>query len=139
MKPIFVFLILCLSYLSYSWSIYLSPSPAEADKNIAQEISKGKMVWQQYNCQSCHQIYGLGGYLGPDLTNYAGQSGNRKFFLSSALKSAAQQMPVFDLSEAELESLYQFMVSLNKSGVAYPKQFEVYPWGMIKPLKYESN
>ncbi|MCG9879249.1 MAG: cytochrome c [Bacteroidia bacterium] len=137
MKPILVFLILCLSYLYYSWSIYLSSSHSETDPKIAQVISQGKLVWQKYNCQSCHQIYGLGGYLGPDLTNYAGQSGDRKLFLSSAIKSAAQQMPSFNLSETELESLYQFLVSLNKSGIAQPKEFEVYPWGMIKPLKHE--
>ncbi|MCH7870146.1 MAG: c-type cytochrome, partial [Planctomycetes bacterium] len=29
----------------------------------------GLAIWRENNCQACHQIYGYGGFLGPDLTN----------------------------------------------------------------------
>ncbi len=32
---------------------------------------RGRALWHENACQVCHQIYGQGGFLGPDLTNVA--------------------------------------------------------------------
>lgn len=51
-------------FLAYSFSIYLHPFSTAYDKRLNRElVSEGRLVWQKYNCQSCHQFYGLGGYL----------------------------------------------------------------------------
>ena len=80
-KPIYIFCFLCLIFLAYSFGIYFSGNDnfnIQKKTNINLKKSKnsetilstnGKLIWQKYNCQSCHQIYSLGGYLGPDLTN----------------------------------------------------------------------
>lgn len=63
-----VFFILCLLFsvytaLVYAYGLGTNAEPADA------AILAGLRTWQEQNCQSCHQLYGLGGYMGPDLTN----------------------------------------------------------------------
>ena len=36
----------------------------------------GRALWHDHNCQTCHQIYGFGGFLGPDVTNGAQRLGD---------------------------------------------------------------
>ena len=70
MKPIHLFFSLCFLFLIYTLSIYLTPLTVAKMSTIDSEKAvSGRIVWQKYNCQSCHQLYGLGRYLGPDLTN----------------------------------------------------------------------
>jgi nitric oxide reductase subunit C len=57
-RKIVVATLLVVAFLSYSCFIYYR-LPV---KNYAvnPDAAAGKMVWQQYNCNACHQIYGLG-------------------------------------------------------------------------------
>ena len=64
-----VFIFLSALFLAYSYSIYIQPlSEKEAIGFNKQKAADGRLIWQKYNCQSCHQLFGLGGYLGPDLS-----------------------------------------------------------------------
>jgi nitric oxide reductase subunit C len=138
MKPIYVFVILCISFLVFSSGIYFSKGDIQ-QKELSKEVADGKMVWQKYNCQSCHQIFGLGGYLGPDLTNLMAQEGKGKLFLKAMVESGTKQMPAFKLSEAEMQALSTFLSEVNLSGKSDPRSFEIFSSGMIKPKAYEGN
>lgn len=134
MHPRFTFSLLGFSFLLYSFSIYLQPAldtttPA-SETNLAAE---GRLVWQKYNCQSCHQLYGLGGYLGPDLTNVMSAPNKGEPLLRALLKAPTPPMPVYNLSEAETETLVAFLKAMDKSGSASPKNFTILPTGMIQP------
>jgi nitric oxide reductase subunit C len=59
--------LLILSFLLYTICIYINF--LQNDRAMSTAADEGKFVWQQKGCNSCHQVYGLGGYLGPDLTN----------------------------------------------------------------------
>src|SRR5688572_24774030 len=61
----------------------------------------GKNLWQTYNCNSCHQLYGLGGYLGPDLTNVYAASGKGPEYIKGFLNSGVGAMPQFHFTEKE--------------------------------------
>jgi nitric oxide reductase subunit C len=76
----------------------------------------GWKVWQQNNCQSCHQIYGLGGYMGPDLTNVVSDSGESKQYLQTFIKYGTGKMPDFHLSDSEVNNLVAFLHWIDKSG-----------------------
>jgi len=108
-----------VGFLSYSFFLYTS-LPV---KNIAikKEMDEGKMVWQQYNCNACHQVYGLGGYLGPDLTNVYSKRGPA--FIQAFLKTGTGAMPQFHLSEEETNSLLSYLKDIDASGKSDPKTF----------------
>ena len=50
------------------------------------EAITGKVLYQKYNCTACHQIYGLGGFLGPDLTIVVSQQGKGEAYKSFPAK-----------------------------------------------------
>lgn len=76
----------------------------------------GRAVWQQSNCQTCHQIYGFGGHLAPDLTNRASLLGPAG--LRALLASPPRQMPLYRLSAAEIDDLYAFLREISATGVS---------------------
>ncbi|MBK7762578.1 MAG: cytochrome c [Bacteroidetes bacterium] len=99
---------------------------------MTNQASNGRLVWQKYNCQSCHQLYGLGGYLGPDLTNMCASPKKNEAFMKSILESGIRQMPSFALSNKEIKSLYAFLKDVNKTGVSDPRMFHSAGFGMIE-------
>lgn len=128
-----VFGILTTAFLTFSLTIYLSPhSKAVAHHDYNTSLADtGKLVWQKYNCQSCHQIYGLGGYLGPDLTNILGRA--NKEYIQTVIQYGNRQMPVFQLTNDEVSALVEFFKYTNASGIADPRNFSIKPDGMIAP------
>ena len=66
MKKIWIFLTLFFAFATYSSWIYTGATDYGTVMTTRQQL--GKKIYQEYNCQSCHQIFGLGGYLGPELT-----------------------------------------------------------------------
>lgn len=132
-KVIFIFLMLNLSFLVYSFSIYMSPmDDNKADDLQKTAASKGQLVWQKSNCQSCHQLYGLGGYLGPDLTNVYSAPHKGETLIRAMVGSGVKQMPAFKLPEEEMKNLVEFLKSVDKSGHADPRKFRTTETGMIE-------
>lgn len=123
--PIRIFIILCVLFLIYSFSIYLKPYRESEKWNNAttKRAAEGKMVWQKHNCHTCHQLYGLGGYLGPDLTNVTAKPGYSDVFLKAVILNGMKQMPPFDLSDKDLNDLLVFLKSMNKTGTANPQNY----------------
>lgn len=128
-RAVHIFLLLSSLFLLFSFSIYLQPL-TDKDK-ISDKMSAGHLVWQKYNCQSCHQLYGLGGYLGPDLTNLFVDSVIGLQKLRAITKTGVKQMPSFSISDKELEEMTEFFKYVHKTGNADPRNFEVSTSGMI--------
>lgn len=126
-KQIILYVLLMI-FLSYSFYIYIS-LPAKNDL-INPEAGAGKLVWQKYNCNACHQVYGLGGYLGPDLTNV--YSGRGTEYIQTFLTTGINAMPVFHLSTEETKALLAFMRDMDASGKADPKTFSINYDGTIE-------
>ena len=97
------------------------------NSNIAGE---GRLVWQKYNCQACHQLYGLGGYLGPDLTNVYSKEGKGEVYIRAMIASGTAQMPYFSLNENEYNQLVEFLKMTDASGTADPRNFKIEMSGM---------
>lgn len=116
---------LCIVFLSYSVMLYL---PGEINNT---SIGEGRLVWQKYNCQACHQLYGLGGYLGPDLTNLTSTPGKSEKYIRAMILSGTEQMPSFKLNETELNMLIRFLQEVDKTGDGRIGAFKVNWDGMI--------
>ena len=130
-KPILIFLVLCAGFLIFSSRIYLIPAQTRGAIDHGR-AADGKLVWQKYNCQACHQLYGLGGYLGPDLTNVVSQPGKNQSYILAIIGSGTAQMPSFDLSREEQNALMQFLTEADRSGSADPRRFKPDAFGMIE-------
>ena len=123
-----ILILLIFGFLFYSFILYTYlPVKIYSEKK---EGENGKLVWQKYNCNSCHQIYGLGGYLGPDLTNV--YSTRSKAYINSFLVNGTATMPKFNMSEYEKTCLFQYFNSVDNSGKSDPRIFIIKNDGTIE-------
>ena len=115
-----IWIVLFISFLIYSAVVYLN-CDKKVETALNKDVKKGWDVWQAKNCQSCHQVYGLGGYMGPDLTNTASEKGPE--YMKGFIKYGTGRMPNYHLNDDEIESLLAFLTWVDKSGrSAVPKQ-----------------
>jgi nitric oxide reductase subunit C len=108
-------------YLLYSIIVY-----TRGTKNIvvpaAEEqvqINKGKLLFQQYNCIACHQIYGLGGYLGPELTTAYSDKSRGELYMKVFLKAGGQRMPDFHFSDEDVNALISYLKYVDATAITY--------------------
>lgn len=110
------FLFLLFAYFSYSFMVYSLGTDNPARPNPW--VKAGQDTWQKYNCQACHQLYGLGGYMGPDLTNIISNPGKGPVYAEAFIQAGTARMPKFQLSKPELKSLLAFLAWVDTSGNA---------------------
>lgn len=75
----------------------------------------GREIWHEHNCQVCHQVYGFGGFLGPDLTNAAARINRAR--LDTILTEGYAQMPAFHMSPEQIDAVEAFLGALDRTGV----------------------
>ena len=73
---------------------------------------EGRALWQAYACQTCHQFYGQGGFLGPDLTNSASRVDSTR--LVSLLTVGSGQMPPLGFSDGESAAMAAFLREMDR-------------------------
>lgn len=98
----------------YNYCIY--SETVAADTVLSSKAMRGQELWQQYNCNSCHQLYGLGGYLGPDLTNTYSDKNKGPAYIMALLNAASKSMPVFHFSEDEKSALVAYLKAIDQTG-----------------------
>lgn len=102
----------------YNYVVYTSESEYQSVR-LSEKAIQGENLWLQNNCNSCHQIYGLGGYLGPDITNVYSKKGKGEHYIKIILNSGIQSMPVFSFNDEEKEQFVQFFKEIDQTGY-YP-------------------
>lgn len=128
-----VMVILIILVTGYDILIYTQPDSSTAPM-MSDTALEGEKVWQRNNCASCHQLYGLGGYLGPDLTNITSARGKDEVYINAFVESGTETMPSFQLSDREKHELFVFLDHVNKTGY-YPLknvEFNSVGWGALK-------
>ncbi len=87
---------------------------------VTPSVAAGKKVWERHACIDCHTILGEGAYYAPELGNVWVRYGGRedaataregiKLWIKSQPTGVEgrRQMPHFDISDAELDSLVDF-------------------------------
>ncbi len=125
---------LVLLFAGYSFLIYTSGTDySKGSESHSESARNGKLVFHKYNCISCHQIYGLGGYMGPDLTNVMSAKGKGRPYASAFIKSGTAKMPKFELSEKELTELLDYLEYIGQAGNYPVTEFELTWYGDIHP------
>ncbi len=82
---------------------------------LSEKALEGRAVWLSNNCQACHQFYGFGGFLGPDLTNASSRLDRAR--LDEVLTSGVAQMPAFHLSDTEISAIEAYLREMNGTGI----------------------
>ena len=75
-------------------------------------------------------MYGLGGYLGPDITNIYSVKGPA--YIQAFLKTGTTIMPDFHLTESEIKDLTAFLKNMDATGRSDPKTFTLNYDGTIE-------
>ncbi len=119
-KNILIITILVFIFSIYNFFIY-SSSKKEKFIFLSKKALKGEVLWQSNNCWSCHQIYGLGGYLGPDLTNIYSTESKGEKYIKAFLNSGIKSMPKFNFSEDEKNQIIAFLQQIDSTGY-YPNK-----------------
>ncbi|MCR9245901.1 MAG: cytochrome c [bacterium] len=92
---------------------------ADRTPPLSELALEGRRIWHANNCQACHQIYGFGGFLGPDLTNAGARMTTER--LTEILTDGNAQMPAFGMNEDQIAAIEQFLIELDKTGVGVPR------------------
>jgi len=118
--------ILIVSFFVYSIVIYTVGTRVDkGEKYATDQAKKGKLLFQKKNCIACHQLYGLGGFMGPDLTNEISTLGKGPLFAKAFLMAGSERMPNYHFTETEIEELIAFLTYADKTGVSPVKKFKI--------------
>ncbi len=112
-KVIFIIILFC-SYCFFSVWVFSSGTEKKSPV-LTLQMAEGKKIWQEKNCISCHQLYGLGGYLGPDLTNIMSDEKRGKSYAEAFLRSGGPTMPNFKLTDAEVNAVLDYLAYVDAS------------------------
>ncbi|HIN39921.1 MAG TPA: cytochrome c [Flavobacteriales bacterium] len=131
-----IFSVLCTIFFLCSLSVYLEDeNVSKGAELITEEVKAGKLLFQDYNCTSCHQIFGLGGYMGPDLTNCMSAEGGPQR-AEIWLRNGSQKMPNLGLTDEEINNLMAFLAYIDKSGTSPVREFKFSTLGTVDVKHY---
>jgi nitric oxide reductase subunit C len=121
MIKIYIFSTLLTIYTIYSITVYSKGTQETARGPIpdATAIANGKKIYQQYNCTSCHQLYGLGGYLGPELTTAYSDPIRGELYLRAFLQNGGPRMPKFNFSPEQINDIISYLKYVDNSAISY--------------------
>lgn len=116
MKKVIALIILFCLYVIYSGWVYTYGT--SVDIPMAPIAQEGKQLWQSNNCQSCHQLYGLGGFMGPDLTNVTTDKKRGALYAKAILLNGGSKMPNFHFTEKEATNIIAYLSYIDSTSVS---------------------
>jgi len=117
------------AFVVYSALVYTATPNITPGIRISESIRQGQVLYQKHNCVACHQFYGLGGYMGPDLTNVI--SARNVSYARAFIANGSLRMPDFDLQPAEIDALVAYLVFVDASGTFPSENYEIYWHGAV--------
>ena len=126
----------------FIFTILVDTVGTSADKGaslVNPSAQSGKLLYQQFNCTSCQQLYGLGGYMGPDLTNEMSAAGKGETYARALLSKGTAKMPDFKLSPGQIDDLIAYLNYVDKTGISPLKNFKLNADGTFSILETETK
>jgi nitric oxide reductase subunit C len=112
---------LFIAYLLVSAVAYTDyPRSRHEEPVVLNDLERqGLQIWRDNNCQACHQLYGFGGFLGPDLTNQVSEDRSNDEF-RSVLSEGSPPMPAFGFSDVEQDAVLAYLRAMDRTGQGMP-------------------
>ena len=85
------------------------------DITLSDEAVEGRKLFHRHSCQVCHQLWGQGGFLGPDLTNAGSRVDETR--LSSLLTVGSGQMPAMHFTSSEIAAIRAFLTEIDRPDI----------------------
>lgn len=120
---------LCVAFVLYSVNVYTRGTEASRAAPMSDDARHGQQVFQDYNCVACHQFYGLGGYMGPDLTNVMSNRGEA--YARAFITAGTARMPMLGLAEKEISSLIAYLEFVDQTGTYPARNYQVQWYGTV--------
>ncbi len=116
----------------YNYIVYNTDGYVAVEKLTPLAV-QGQNLYQSNRCWSCHQLYGLGGFLGPDLTNIYSEEDKGPLYIKAFLNSGVLSMPQFNFSESEKDAFVQYLKQVDETGIYpnYDAKIETTGWVKI--------
>ena len=124
-----IFGAMCLAFALYSARVYTGGTATTHDAPMTDAARYGQQVYQDYNCVACHQFYGLGGYMGPDLTNVISTRGEA--YSRAFISAGTAAMPNFNLSVEEVDGLIAYLAFVDTTGTYPAKNYDIRWYGTV--------
>ena len=67
---------------------------------------------------SCHQVYGLGGYLGTDLTKAYSDKRRGEAYMRALLQSGGNRMPDFKFNKNQVDALIAYLKYVDQTAAS---------------------
>lgn len=111
MAKVAILITLCILYSGYSVLVYTKGTHNRYSFSNSEQklILEGKRIYQEYNCMSCHQVYGLGGYLGTDLTTAYSDKRRGEAYMRALLQSGGNRMPDFKFKPKQIDAIIAYL------------------------------
>lgn len=87
----------------------------DTDLVLSEAAVEGRRLYHHGACQVCHQLWGQGGFLGPDLTNAASRVDETR--LASLLTVGSGQMPAFHFRPDQIAAVRAFLDEIDTPAV----------------------
>lgn len=126
-----LFLALFVSFFFYSATVYTSGTAIDDAPLASESVRRGQNLFRSNNCWACHQIYGLGGYMGPDLTNIVNNPDFGPEYARMFIEEGTDRMPDFDLNEQEIDDIVAYLDYAGAAGNYKPKKGKVTWYGTV--------
>jgi nitric oxide reductase subunit C len=107
--------LLLVAFVVYNTVVYQKGAFIK-EKKLSESAMQGQQIWQDNNCTACHQFYGLGGYLGPDLTNIVSDSLKTETYIRRMINAGINSMPKYNFNNTEINQLISFFQAVDKTG-----------------------
>ena len=121
----------CAAFAVYSVYVYTAGTELPEPSAPSQHVKNGLALFQEHNCIACHQFYGLGGYMGPDLTNVVSAPDKGAEYARAFIENGTDRMPNYNFTKTEIDDLVRFLEFVAASG-QYPARDPVIRWnGMV--------
>lgn len=111
-------------FVIYSFVVYTKGTDIEISFSYIEQtrINNGKLLFQKHNCISCHQLYGLGGYLGTELTTAWSDPFRGEKYIKAFLQNGSIRMPNFHFKNTEINDILGYLRYVDSTAVTYKKK-----------------
>jgi nitric oxide reductase subunit C len=101
---------------------------------LSEQARHGEALYREFNCTACHQFYGLGGYMGPDLTNVISTEGKGSVYAKAFILHGSGRMPALGVSEEQADDLVAFLEAVAATGTYPIRNMDLTAWGTYREM-----